>query len=149
MTDTITLAHVGIPFNPPEINTVAGPVIFFPNPDGGPLWLGEATQEQADDLLQHSFFTAYAGATPVVDKQRIPIPDKTWSKPGIAQWALEFLGVTLDITQTKAQMLEAIAAAQVASESSDTPTDSTTETSTTDATVSTADAPTPAPEAAQ
>jgi hypothetical protein len=117
---TVTVAHQGRPFDPPVINTSAGPVIFCPNPDGGNLWLGQASPDQAAELLNFPFFLEFKGATPAPSADYAPLPDKTWTKPGIAQWALEFLDVTLDQTKTKDAMLadlktasDAVAAASV------------------------------------
>lgn len=109
---TVVIAHVGAPFTPPEIPAAGGVVIFEPNPNGGKLWLGSATVEEAAELLQFDFFMKYeeeVNLTPIKGST----PDKEWTREGIAEWALEHLQVVIDIKK-KSEMLDDLASALAA-----------------------------------
>lgn len=104
MSDKILVAHHGSPFTPPVIPAAGGVVLFYPNPEGGQLWLGEATPEQAEELCAFDFYFVYKGEAKAPDLASLTLPDKSWTRDGIAEWAKEFLGMTIDI-KAKAEML--------------------------------------------
>jgi hypothetical protein len=98
------MAHVGRPCDPPFIGTPSGNVAFEPNADGGPLWLGPCTQEQFDYLSAFPHFKAFQEDAQIPQITKGVIPDATWTRAGIAEWAKEELDVVIDM-KLKADML--------------------------------------------
>jgi len=99
--DLIIIAHDGAPCFPPEIPACGGVLVFAPDPAGSKFWIAEATQEQADYITQYPFFTLFKGEAKAFTLSDLTVPDKSWTRAGIAEWALEFLGATIAIGEKK------------------------------------------------
>ena len=110
METTTIMAHNGRPCDPPVIGTTHGLIAFEPNPAGGPLWLADCTPEQVEDLQPFAHFFLFQEDTHIPKIEKGTIPDQTWSRVGIAEWALEELDVTIEMKR-KADMLNDLQAA--------------------------------------
>jgi hypothetical protein len=109
MSESIIIAHEGTPCTPPIVCPPGLDVLVFaPDPAGSKFWIAEATEEQAAWALGYEFFTKFEGPAPIFDLDNTVIPDKTWTKAGIAEWAKEFLGIEIDTEPTKAEIIAAL-----------------------------------------
>ena len=110
MENTIIMAHNGRPCDPPIICMPHGQITFEPNPAGGPLWLGYCTPEQVEDLKPYDFFFPFTEDATVPEIKKDVVPDETWTRAGIVEWAERELKVTIDMKR-KADMLADLNAA--------------------------------------
>ena len=115
---TETIAHLGRPFDPPLINTSTGQLTFEPDPDGSKYWLAKATPEQALELVQFGFFKRFDPTASAALPDASAMPDETWTRAGIAEWAQKFLEVEIE-TKLKADMLADLQAALAAKAAKD------------------------------
>jgi len=107
----IIMCHTGRPCDPPIINMPHGdPIVFEPNPNGGPLWIAYCTAEQVEDMARFDFFRKFTEELPEEKIEKGNIPDETWTRAGIAEWALEELDIVIDL-KLKADMLAELNAA--------------------------------------
>ena len=111
MDQTIIMCHKGKPCDPPIINMPHGdPILFEASPDGGDLWIAACTPEQVEDMKPFPFFFPMVEDTSVPKIEKDIIPDASWTRAGIAEWAQRELNVTLDM-KLPAEMLADLQAA--------------------------------------
>ena len=105
MENLIIMAHRGMPGDPPIINMPHGPIVFERGPNNDSIWIGYCTPEQVEDLKPYDFFFPFTQEIPAPKIEKDKVPDETWNRAGIAEWAEEELGVTISMKLKKADML--------------------------------------------